>query len=57
MEVSLVNVALVRSSKKGNRMWEVLAVLLLVLLEGAGLAVMGSLGKKSLRLRNTRFLH
>ena len=45
MAVSLVNVALVRSSKNGNRMREVLAAPLLVLLEGGWLAVLGSLGE------------
>ena len=56
MAVSLVKVALVRSSKKGYFIRGVLAAPLLVLLEGVGMAVLGSLGEKSFRLRNTTFL-
>ena len=56
MDDSLVKVALVRSSKKGNRIRAVLTPLDLVEEEGAVLLVMVSLGENSFRLRNTRFL-
>ena len=56
MADSLVKVALVKSSKKGNRMRVALVPLVLVEEEGALLAVLGSLGENSFRLQNTKLL-